>query len=151
MSSNPSPWHQGEIQIQKRIGVAERMDVFGRKVVRDHMPEQHRAFYRQLPFLLLGTVDTDGNPWASLLEGEPGFAHSPYPRLLQLDVRPAPDDPAAHNLREGAAVGLLGIELLSRRRNRLNGCVSTAGDNGFSVAVEHAFGNCPQYIQLREF
>jgi ferredoxin-NADP reductase/predicted pyridoxine 5'-phosphate oxidase superfamily flavin-nucleotide-binding protein len=148
--TTPSPWHAGEVALQQRVGMAERMEVFGRRVIRDFMPEQHRHFYQQLPFMLLGSVDAEGYPWASILEGRPGFARSPDPRLLQFNCRPAQGDPAAANLADGAAVGLLGIELHSRRRNRINGHVQSASDGGFSVAVEHAFGNCPQYIQLRE-
>lgn len=84
--TEPSPWHAGEQQLQARAGVAQRMADMGRRVIRDHMPEQHRAFYRQLPFVLLGTVDAEGRPWASVLEGPVGFAHSPDPRLLRLDA-----------------------------------------------------------------
>lgn len=145
-----SPWHAGEQQLQASLGVAERMAVFGSKVIRDYMPDQHRNFYRQLPFILLGTVDAEGRPWASILEGPPGFAHSPDPRRLQLATSPQPDDPAASALQAGAAVGLLGIELHTRRRNRVNGTVEQHDESGLSIAVEHAFGNCPQYIQLRQ-
>lgn len=146
----PSPWHAGEQALQQRVGVAERMQAIGSRVIRDHLPEQHRDFYRQLPFILLGSVDAEGQPWASILEGRPGFAHAPEPRLLQLDCRPDASDPAAANLADGAAVGLLGIELHSRRRNRVNGHVTDASATGFGVRVEQAFGNCPQYIQQRE-
>jgi len=147
----PSPWHAGEKQLQARVGVAELMDDFGRKVIRDYMPEQHRDFYRQLPFVILGAVDAHGCPWASILEGRPGFAHSPEPRMLQLDAHLADDDAAASALRPGAAIGLLGIELHSRRRNRLNGQIQHVGRHGLRIDVEHAFGNCPQYIQARRF
>lgn len=144
-----SPWHPGERQLQAIVGVAERMEAFGPKVIRTQMPEQHRRFYAQLPFMLFGAVDAQGNPWASLLEGPPGFAHSPEPARLRLDSLPSVDDPA--QLRAGAAIGLLGIELHSRRRNRINGRVLTVDESGLSVAVEQAFGNCPQYIQLRQY
>lgn len=146
----PSPWHAGEQILQQRVGVVERMEAFGRKVIRDHLPEQHRDFYRQLPFILLGSVDAAGNPWASILDGRPGFAHAPEPRLLQVDGWPDANDPAAANLADGAAVGLLGIELHSRRRNRVNGHVTGSSATGFGVRVEQAFGNCPQYIQQRQ-
>lgn len=145
-----SPWHAGEQELQASLGVAERMAVFGSQVIRDYMPDQHRIFYRQLPFILLGTVDADGRPWASILEGTPGFAHSPDPRRLHLDTSVQPADPAASALHDGAAVGLLGIELHSRRRNRVNGTVERHDGNGLGIVVEHAFGNCPQYIQLRQ-
>lgn len=145
----PSPWHAGEKQLQAHVGVAERMEVFGRKVIRSEMPDQHRKFYEQLPFMVYGAVDAHGRPWASLLEGPPGFAHSPQPDRLQFDTLPATEDPA--QLDEGAAIGLLGIELHTRRRNRLNGHLHELTPQGFTVMVDQAFGNCPQYIQLRQF
>ncbi|SDR87390.1 hypothetical protein SAMN05216496_0256 [Pseudomonas sp. Z003-0.4C(8344-21)] len=144
-----SPWHAGEQQLQAHVGVAERMEAFGRKVIRNWMPDQHREFYRQLPFMLLGAVDAQGRPWASVLEGEPGFADSLDPEHLHFTSRPAPDDPA--QLRDGEPVGLLGIELHTRRRNRLNGHVANLTADGFELSVDQAFGNCPQYIQLRQF
>ncbi|RON59831.1 pyridoxamine 5'-phosphate oxidase family protein [Pseudomonas fluorescens] len=144
-----SPWHAGEQQLQAHVGVAERMEAFGRKVIRTWMPDQHREFYQQLPFMLYGAVDADGRPWASVLEGAPGFAHSPDPEHLQFTALPAADDPA--QLRNGEPIGLLGIELHTRRRNRLNGHVGDLHDHGFNLSVDQAFGNCPQYIQLRQF
>lgn len=150
IAPNSSPWHAGEKQLQERVGVAERMEEFGRRVIRDHMPDQHRDFYRQLPFVLLGSVGADGRPWASIVEGPIGFAHSPEPRLLRLDTGLSSADPASSALSAGAAVGLLGIELHSRRRNRLNGHVRSHDEHGLAIAVDQAFGNCPQYIQLRQ-
>ncbi|EJM74381.1 pyridoxamine 5'-phosphate oxidase family protein [Pseudomonas sp. GM55] len=144
-----SPWHAGEKQLQAHVGVAERMEVFGRKVIRSEMPDQHRTFYQQLPFMLYGAVDANGHPWASILEGQPGFAHSPEPGLLQFRSLPALEDPA--QLSDGSAIGLLGIELHTRRRNRINGHVRAMTTGGFAVTVDQSFGNCPQYIQLRQF
>ena len=146
---NHSPWHAGERQLQEHVGVAERMDTLGRRVIRSELPDQHRQFYQQLPFMLYGAVDVDGNPWASILEGAPGFAHSPEPSLLQLDSLPDANDPA--QLQVGAAIGLLGIELHTRRRNRINGRIGAMTAGGFEVSVQQSFGNCPQYIQLRQF
>ncbi|MFJ4068880.1 pyridoxamine 5'-phosphate oxidase family protein [Pseudomonas sp. NPDC089996] len=146
-----SPWHAGEKRLQEHVGVSERMDVFGQKVVRDHMPDQHRAFYQQLPFIVAATVDRGGKPWATLLEGPEGFVSSPDPRQLLIDTHPASDDPATQGLAAGGAIGLLGIELHTRRRNRINGLIAQATDGQLAVQVEQAFGNCPQYIQLREY
>lgn len=144
----PSPFHAGEVAIQQQLGVAERMAQFGSRVVRDYMPDQHRQFYAELPFLVLGTVDAQGHPWASMLEGEPGFATSPAPTLMDFSVAPTEQDPAGAGWQPGAAIGLLGIELHTRRRNRVNGWLQP-GPNGLQLKVEHAFGNCPQYIQAR--
>lgn len=144
-----SPWHAGEKELQAHLGVGERMDVLGRRVIRDQMPDQHRTFYQQLPFMLYGAVDADGRPWASVLEGQPGFVHSPDPGLLQFSSLPAADDPA--QLGAGSAIGLLGIELHTRRRNRINGHIGAMTTSGFAVTVDQSYGNCPQYIQLRQF
>ncbi|CAO4182028.1 pyridoxamine 5'-phosphate oxidase family protein [Methylorubrum extorquens] len=144
-----SPWHRGEVAIQESVGVAGRMAELGPRVIRDHLTEQHQAFFPLLPFAVLGSVDREGRPWATLREGEPGFLHAPDPFRLRVDGRREPDDPAEAGLEDGDGVALLGIELATRRRNRLNGTVERAGPEGFAIHVEQSFGNCPQYIQSR--
>jgi len=126
------------------------MEDVGRRVIRSYMPDAHRLFFAELPFLVLGSVDGAGRPWATLLEGPPGFVHSPDPRRLEVDRGLAAGDPARDGIEEGAAVGVLGIELPTRRRNRMNGRVQDHRVEGFAVEVEQSFGNCPQYIQRRE-
>lgn len=148
-TSSKSPWHRGEQILQEREGVAERMEELGARIVRDFMPEQHRVFFAQLPFLVLGAVDAQGAPWASLVEGEPGFLSSPDERTLRVGALPAAGDPMAPLLVPGAALGALGIELPTRRRNRANGVIESADEQGFSIHVQQSFGNCPQYIQTR--
>ncbi|KMN51182.1 hypothetical protein VL04_10055 [Chromobacterium violaceum] len=149
--SPPIPWHPGEREMQRRAGSLERMAATGPRVVRDHMPEQHRDFFRQLPFIVMAAVDEAGRPWAGIVEGRPGFVDSPDPRSLRIAAQPSPADPLRDCLRPGAAVGLLGIELHTRRRNRMNGELTAMDDGGFAVAVGQSFGNCPKYIQQREF
>src|SRR5258708_15010806 len=146
----PSPWHAGERALQIRAGVGELMERVGRNI-RDFMPDQHRAFFARLPFLLVGSVDREGSPWASLLAGKPGFADSPDPRTLTIAARPIPGDPLETVLVPDAKLGVLGIELPTRRRNRMNGRIVASSDTGFSVAVDQSFGNCPQYIQRRDY
>ncbi|MEX6662995.1 pyridoxamine 5'-phosphate oxidase family protein [Pseudomonas sp. W2-17] len=145
----PSPWHSGERALQAKVGVAERMETLGKRVIRDYMPDQHREFYEHLPYLIIGAVDAEGWPWATLLDARSGFIQSPDARRLDIARRPNADDPAGAGFVPGAAVGMLGIDLHTRRRNRINGHISDVRENGFSVSVEHSYGNCPQYIQLR--
>ena len=144
-----SPWHRGEQILQEREGVAERMAELGARIVRDFMPEQHRTFFAQLPFLVLGAVDQRGAPWAGLVEGPAGFVHSPDARTLRVEAVLEASDPLAPLLVTGAAFGALGIELPTRRRNRANGVVSDRDERGFTLHVQQSFGNCPQYIQTR--
>jgi hypothetical protein len=145
-----SPWHAGEVALQRSVGAAEKMAARGR-VVRDQMPDQHREFFSQLPFILAGAVDEAGDAWATILSGRPGFLYSPDPSKLRITAIRDLRDPADRGMNDGDAIGLLGIELHTRRRNRLNGSIRRADDGSFEVMVEHSFGNCPQYIQLRDF
>jgi ferredoxin-NADP reductase/predicted pyridoxine 5'-phosphate oxidase superfamily flavin-nucleotide-binding protein len=149
MQSTASPWHAGELAIQRHAGVVERMDDVGRRVVRDYMPEQHREFFSQLPFLVIGAVDDAGDVWATVRAGLPGFADSPDPHTLQLHTVPDATDPADAGMHEGKPIGLLGIDLLTRRRNRMNGTITRSAADGLDITVGQSFGNCPQYIQKR--
>jgi predicted pyridoxine 5'-phosphate oxidase superfamily flavin-nucleotide-binding protein len=143
-------FHEGEQAVQREAGVFERLAQLGPRVIRDHMPDQHREFFPLLPFVLLGSVDAGGQPWASVLAGEPGFVHSPHPQRLRVGALPAESDPLRAALRTGAKLGLLGIQPHTRRRNRMNGTVVQIDAGGFELAVDQSFGNCPKYIQPRE-
>ncbi|RLK33568.1 2Fe-2S iron-sulfur cluster-binding protein [Cupriavidus plantarum] len=149
MSTTRAPWHAGELALQTRVGVAARMDEVGRRVVRDYMPDQHREFFAQLPFVVLGSVAPDGRVWATLRAGQPGFLNSPDPRVLDIGLVRDAADPADAGLEDGDAVGLLGIDLATRRRNRMNGTLRHDAPGAAHIDVGHSFGNCPRYIHER--
>lgn len=154
LSEQPaSPWHRGERSIHQRMGTTVQMENIGQRVIRNYMPDQHRQFYQQIPFMVVAAVDAAGRPWASILEGEPGFMQSPQPQQLAIQALPGAGDPLLAILTDQAqpALGMLGIELHSRRRNRVNGHISIRHPSGFSLQVGQSFGNCPQYIQERQF
>ncbi|MFT4677201.1 MAG: putative pyridoxine 5'-phosphate oxidase superfamily flavin-nucleotide-binding protein, partial [Candidatus Azotimanducaceae bacterium] len=62
-----SPFHVGEQTVQLRAGVRDQAEAIGLRTIRPFMPEQHQAFYQSLPYLLVGHVDKEGQPWASWL------------------------------------------------------------------------------------
>lgn len=142
-------FHAGERLLQARAGVAGRMDELGTRLIRDHMPDQHRIFFARQPYVVVGAADGRGQPWASILAGPPGFMSTPDDRTLRIDTLPTAHDPLAGAIRPGARVGLLGLEPPTRRRNRANGIIIATDENGFSVHVRESFGNCPRYIQAR--
>ncbi|HEY6432498.1 MAG TPA: MFS transporter [Acetobacteraceae bacterium] len=117
-----SPFHRGEEELQRRIGVADRMHAFGKRAVRDFMPPQHREFYEQLPFVVVAAADDAGNPWVSIFANKQGLLASPDERSLSLHAEFPPDDPVARGLSPGARVGLLGIDLVTRRRRAHHNC-----------------------------
>lgn len=145
-----SPFHRGEQAIQQQLGVREQMERFGSRVIRDHMPQQHQDFYQQLPFIFVGHADAQGWPWASILFNEPGFIQAPDNKTLALNAQPIVGDPLADALIPGTRLGLLGIELPTRRRNRLAAHIIESTHQQISLQIDQAFGNCPQYIQSRE-
>ena len=142
-----SPWHAGERLLQEHAGVA-RMAQIGPRCCATTC-RISTAIYAQLPLLLAGAGGSGGRPRAGALEGEPaclvarpqGVARRPCrtPTILAAGLGP------------GKALGLLGIELQTRRRNRVNGLVSAWDGKRFEVTVGQFFGNCPQYIQTREW
>lgn len=145
-----SPFHAGEQIVQSRMGVRDQVERAGRNTIRDHMADQHRELFEALPLLVLGSVDPLGRPWASLMCGEPGFIRSPSPKLLQVTAQPTRGDPLAEQLGVGSPLGLLGIQLETRRRNRANGRVVGRDADSFTIEVAQSFGNCKQYIQARK-
>ncbi|MDP9914220.1 putative pyridoxine 5'-phosphate oxidase superfamily flavin-nucleotide-binding protein [Variovorax boronicumulans] len=145
-----APFHAGERALQSLVGSREQMEVAGPRVIRDYMPDQHREFFALLPFLVVGSLDADLQPWASMLAAPAGFAHSPDATHLRIDALPGAGDPLTGQLAPGATLGLLGIQPHTRRRNRMNGTVEALDAAGFMVEVQQSFGNCPRYIQARE-
>ncbi len=146
---NTSVFHVGEQQVQEKLGVRETIEPWGRRVVRGWLPDEHRAFYPQLPFVVAAARDDGGRPWVTLLAGPPGFVQSPDAHSLSFQTRPLPGDALEHALTPGAELGLLGIEPDTRRRNRVNGTLTEVGAKGMRFEVGQAFGNCPQYITER--
>ncbi|WP_417700701.1 pyridoxamine 5'-phosphate oxidase family protein [Pseudophaeobacter sp.] len=145
-----SPFHAGEQALQRANGSRDRIEMFGRRAIRPYLPDQHRAFFAQLPFVAVAAVDSDGRPWASLFPGPPGFVHAPDAYHLDLALHGAAADPVRQALHPGAAIGLLGIEMHSRRRNRLNGRIKSLNAKQLRLRVDQSFGNCPKYIRHRQ-
>lgn len=149
-SIHSGPFHAGEIAAQERAGVRAQMEKVGAIALRDYMPQQHRDFFPLLTMLFVGARDGQGDVWASALWGEAGFVQSPDPVSLRVGAQLQPGDPIASAIRPGHALGGLGLQFETRRRNRVNGVVSTADAEGFTLDVRQSFGNCAKYIQTRE-
>jgi uncharacterized protein len=137
-------FHVGELAAQARAGMAPRA-----AGIRDWMLEQQRQLLTTLPFIVAATIDEDGWPVATILAGPPGFTSSPDAKALRIAALPDRDDPAAPWLKPGAPIGLLGIDLATRRRCRVNGAITDA-EHGLLVSVKQSFWNCPQYIHIRD-
>ncbi|MCX4163034.1 MULTISPECIES: pyridoxamine 5'-phosphate oxidase family protein [Paraburkholderia] len=148
-STDAGPFHAAEIAVQQRAGVTDEADRSGRRGIRRYMPEQHRQFFAEQPFMVFGGVDAGGQPWATLRVGAPGFVSSPDARTLRIEGGALSGDPLADSWREGALIGGLGLQPHTRRRNRVNGRVSSVNGDVVTLEVLQSFGNCAKYIQGR--
>jgi len=144
-----SPFHAGELAVQERVGVRELAHSSGARGIRSFMPEQHRAFFNDLPLMVLGGVDANGQPWATVRVGQPGFLSSSDVHTLHIAGTTLPGDPLADAWKVGSLVGGLGIQAETRRRNRVNGVITAIDHNALTLNVSQSFGNCPKYIQSR--
>lgn len=149
MNTTPSAFHKGEIQAQKHVGMHEEMAHWGAKAIRPFFIEQHRLFFSELPFAVISVTDSQGKPWVTLLTGKQGFMHFPDDKTLHFATQPIQGDALEEAFVEGANVGLIGIELSNRRRNRATGSIASKNEQGITFKVSQSFGNCPQYISER--
>ena len=140
----PAPFHSGELQAQQLAGGGPRGFA-----IRDAMPDQHRDFFTLLRYVLLATTDADGWPVATIVTGPQGFVSSSDAESLRIDASAAWQKNVQPLLQPGKAVGMLGIDLSTRRRNRVNGVIDHIDGDGMHLSVAQSFGNCPKYIQLR--
>jgi predicted pyridoxine 5'-phosphate oxidase superfamily flavin-nucleotide-binding protein len=145
-------FHEGELEAHRR---AHEDDIAARvsKVIKPIIIAGAVSFIRQQSMVIAGSEDEAGNVWASILYGRPGFLDpsEDAKRLrIHLDLAlPQPNDPLLQNLKERPEVGLLAIELSTRRRLKINGPVQRVG-NTLSVDVAESYAICPKYIQKRD-
>ena len=147
--SEGSVFHEGERRMHIKLGVVERLDDLGSRMIRKEMPDQHREFFAMLRLVHLGAVDNAGHPWAIYRVGDKGFMKSPDSRTLNISSRPSIGEPQGINLSQGAKISVLGLEYETRRRNRMNGTIKEAKGDRLKIDVDQSYGNCPKYIQTR--
>lgn len=148
------PFHEGEIAIQVRAGERDKAVLNGR-VISDTIPAGARLFLAQQAYCAVGWVDGNAHVWTSFLVAEPGFARSESEgETVAIDISEDSSDVTlwaerAH-ISAGKQLGILFIELGTRRRLRVNGVVAERSADALLVSVGEAYPNCPKYIQRRE-
>jgi len=151
--SRTHQFHHGELAVQRRAGEAETARVNG-GALSDRIPGGAVPFVAQQPMAVAASIAADGAVWASVLLGEPGFLRAPDARSIHVDTsrrRAAADDPLWNNIAYNSHLGMLIIELASRRRLRVNGRAHLEASRVLRLDVEQAYPNCPKYIQRRQW
>ncbi|MFC9896266.1 pyridoxamine 5'-phosphate oxidase family protein [Nocardia sp. NPDC127579] len=142
-----SPFHSGELAVQRRTGqdrIAERVG----RMIRAEIPAVAADFLVAQPMIVLGAADPQGRVWAGQLAGPPGFVRAVDDETLCVDAEFAPGDPLRAALRAPARIGVIALEPQRRRRMRLNGR-SAPVDGGLRIATDQVYSNCPKYIARR--
>lgn len=144
------PFHEGELALQRAAGEREDGIRNGRVIVAA-IADRAVRFIAHQQLAVVATTDDDGQPWCSLLAGPPGTFRVDGPTTLGVDRRAAttPDDPLWSNLRHDPRIGVLFIEVESRRRYRVNGHVKDLDHDPLTIEVAEAYPNCPKYIRRR--
>jgi len=149
--TNNNPYHEGELAVQARVKQTKIAQMNGR-VITNCIPAGAIHFIEQQAMVVLGSLDSHGQLWCSAIFGEPGFLRAKDERTLELNLTMAgisKDDPLWTNLNANTNVGLIVIELGSRRRLRINGRLRKVSTDNYILDITQAYPNCPQYIQRR--
>ena len=146
-------FHAGEIRIQKHFRSDKDVLRWAPRMLRKTITDQLTEFFEARPFVVLAVEDKETrDQWVTLVPGPPGFIVVAEDRTsLTIDTSAAPvDDPGLAVLARGHHVGLLGIQLATRRRNRINGSIVSISGSTLVLAVDMAYGNCPSSITVRD-
>lgn len=149
VSSTRRRFHAGELEVQRRAGVAHDAARLEGMLAAPHLDGGAANFLARREFAVLTARGADGRLWTSPLLGPAGFLAAHGSSLDVHAALPAADPLAA--LPAGQPVGLIAIEFAIRRRFRVNGTVTAIGEQGLTIDADQAFGNCPSYIQQRAF
>jgi predicted pyridoxine 5'-phosphate oxidase superfamily flavin-nucleotide-binding protein len=146
------PFHEGELEVQQRLGLhTEARQNSG--VITDSIVTGAFRFIEQQRMVVLGSIDQDENVWASVLVGQDGFMQAATEQLVTFDLSRTvgnEHDPFWKNIEDHPRVGMLIIELATRRRLRVNGRIRRSGEQQLELEVLESYPNCPKYIQRRE-
>ena len=130
-------FHPGERAVQPAAGesaIADRNIT----VLADTVIAGARPFIAKQFMAALASTDANGDVWSSLLFGQPGFLHTGDGSTITINV-PQKDrdcsDPLWTNVAVQPDLGMLFIELGSRRRYRVNGAVQRLDAAGLEVAI----------------
>jgi predicted pyridoxine 5'-phosphate oxidase superfamily flavin-nucleotide-binding protein len=141
-------FHDGELTVQQRAGVRADAERLTGMLAPVELRGGVVGFLTDRTFAVITARDNAGSLWSSPLNGEPGFLTVTSPTTLRIRTTVARRDPL-DAAPDGQPVGLVVMEFAARRRVRINGTLTGSDNDGLTVEVEQAYGNCPQYIQQR--
>jgi len=140
-------WHEGELAVQTRAGVAARAQRVGR-IIGETIPAAAAQFLAARPYVIVATVSSDGAISASILGGAPGFTVATSERSIRIEPRFGHLAGVIAGLNDTGTIGLLAIDPANRRRMRANGSAAVH-DTTIFMTTREVYSNCPKYIHPR--
>jgi uncharacterized protein len=147
-----SPFHEGELEVQLLAGESQMAERNG-AIIADRIIGGARPFLQQQSMAVFGSRDREDNLWCSIVFGNPGFMRSEDGYAVDLDLSQVAvqgKDPLWASIEVNSAVGMLAIDLATRRRIRVNGLLSRPRENSLRLSVQESYPNCPKYITRRQ-
>ena len=83
MSDN-SPFHKGELAVQRKLGVTDTAQSNGR-VITNRISTGALNFIAQQAMVILGSTDTNNQIWSSAIFGIPGFIEALDTSTVKID------------------------------------------------------------------
>lgn len=149
--SKTSPFHEGELSVQTKLDVSDTARSNG-VVITNRIPGAALNFISQQSMVILGSTDINTRIWSSVIFGPTGFIEALDPFIVKIDFSETSisiTDPFWSNIQSNTQLGMIVIELGSRRRLRINGQIEKISENIYHINIDQAYPNCPQYIQRR--
>ncbi|WP_165763901.1 pyridoxamine 5'-phosphate oxidase family protein [Halalkalibacter urbisdiaboli] len=135
--------------MQSILGVSKSANLVGR-VIQPFIKESFQFFMESQPMAVIGSTDTEGYLWSSLVCGDRGFIRVIDDRTIRIHIKEQENDLLFSNLKSNLNVGIIVIEFSTRIRIRINGVANILDDETIEVKTEQVYGNCPKYIQSRQ-
>ncbi|MEV6863396.1 pyridoxamine 5'-phosphate oxidase family protein [Streptosporangium subroseum] len=144
----PTGFHEGERAVQLRTGVTAEADRLSGMLDPPSLDGGAHRFLAAQEFAVFAARDASGRLWASPIVAPEGFLDA-RGQTLTVKALPAAGDPLSA-MPAGQSIGVIAIDFARRRRLRVNGTLVTSDETGFTINVDQAYGNCPQFIHRRE-
>lgn len=119
-------YHSGELAVQSRVGVQAEAESLAKAIGGAVVKPAMQSFLASQRLAIASTIDSGNRVWASLLTGEPGFLQAVAEQIVKIAID---SDELKENLRLTDELGLLVIDLATRKRLRLNGKAKLQGEN----------------------
>jgi predicted pyridoxine 5'-phosphate oxidase superfamily flavin-nucleotide-binding protein len=138
------PYHDGELEAQRRAGVSELARRVGR-IIHPTIDGFAADFLEAQPMLVVASTTKSGAVHASLLTGSRGFAQATGDSTIAIRPSGGHRDLVFADLAESNFFALLAIDFAARRRLRANGR-AVVEDGTIVLSTSEVYGNCPQYL-----